>query len=70
MTLSDGSKATYDYLVVNPGLQLRYDLIEGCQEALDDVAAPVSSMYYLEGAYKTSVLREGFRGGKAVFTCP
>ena len=27
-------------------------------------------MYYLEGAYKTSVLRENFRGGNAVFSCP
>lgn len=27
-------------------------------------------MYQLEGAYKTSLLRENFRGGKAVFTCP
>ena len=68
--LSDGTKATYDILVVNPGLALRYDKIDGCQEALDDPNTPVSSMYQLEGAYKTSVLRENFRGGKAVFTCP
>ena len=27
-------------------------------------------MYTLEGAYKTSVLRDGLRGGTAVFTCP
>lgn len=27
-------------------------------------------MYTLEGAYKTSVLRENFRGGNAVFHCP
>ena len=70
ITLEDGSKATYDYLVVNPGLALRYDKIEGAAEAIKDATAPVSSMYTLEGAYKTSVLREGFRGGNAVFTCP
>ena len=70
MTLSDGSKATYDILVVNPGLQLRFDQIQGAQEALDDVNAPVGSMYTLEGAYKTSILRESFRGGNAVFSCP
>ena len=29
MTLSDGSKATYDILVVNPGCALRFDQIEG-----------------------------------------
>ena len=27
MTLSDGSKATYDILVVNPGCKLRFDQI-------------------------------------------
>ena len=27
LSLSDGSKATYDYLVVNPGLSLRFDKI-------------------------------------------
>ena len=70
LTLNDGSKATYDYLIVNPGLKLRYDKIEGAQEALDDPDCPVGSMYYLKGAYKTSVLRENFRGGNAIFTCP
>ena len=68
--MNDGSKATYDYLIVNPGLKLRYDRIEGAQEALDDPNCPVGSMYYLKGAYKTSVLRENFRGGNAIFTCP
>ena len=56
--------------MVNPGLSLRFDQIEGAQEALDDPDAPVSSMYTLQGAYKTSVLRENFRGGNALFTCP
>lgn len=27
-------------------------------------------MYTLQGAYKTSMLRDAFRGGNAVFTCP
>lgn len=70
IALADGSKTTYDILVVNPGLQLRYDLIDGAQEALDDPDTPVGSMYRLEGAYKTSVMRESFRGGNALFTCP
>jgi len=70
ISLTDGSTATYDVLVVNPGLQLRYDMIDGAQEALDDPNSPVGSIYYLEGAYKTSVLRDSFRGGNAVFTCP
>ena len=70
INLADGSSATYDILVVNPGCQLRFDMIEGAQEALDDPDAPVSSIYTLQSAYKTSVLREGFRGGNAIFTCP
>ena len=27
-------------------------------------------MYTLQGAYKTSMLRDTFRGGNAIFTCP
>jgi len=37
---------------------------------MDDADCPAASMYTLDGAYKTSVIREGFRGGTAVFTCP
>lgn len=70
ISLADGTSATYDVLIVNPGAQLRFDLIDGAQEALDDGEAPISSMYTLEGAYKTSVLRENFRGGNALFTSP
>ena len=70
MTCDDGTKVSYDVLVVNPGLSLRFDKIEGAQEAIDDPDTPVSSMYTLEGAYKTSVLRENFRGGNAIFSSP
>lgn len=70
INLADGSSATYDVLIVNPGCQLRFDMIEGAQAALDDPDTPVSSMYTLEGAYKTSVLRENFKGGNALFTSP
>ena len=57
-------------MLVNPGLALRYDKIEGAAEAIADIDAPVGSMYTLEGAYKTSILRENFRGGNALFTSP
>ena len=70
IALSDGSKHSYDILVVNPGLSLRFDQIKGAREALDDPDTPVGSMYYLEGAYKTSLMREAFNGGNAIFTCP
>ena len=57
-------------MVVNPGLQLRFDLVKGSKEALDDPNAPVSTIYTLPGAHKMSVLRENFKGGRAIFENP
>jgi len=68
--LDDGSSFKYDFLVVAPGLSLRYDLIPGAQEAIDDPDCPAGSIYTLNGAYKVSKLREEFKGGKAFFTLP
>ena len=31
-----GNTVTYEYLIVCPGVELRYDLIPGAIEALDD----------------------------------
>lgn len=70
MTLQDGTVVDYEYLVVAPGLSLRWDLIPGAKEAIDDPDCPASSIFTLNGAYKTSVLRENFKGGKAIFTLP
>ena len=61
---------TYDYLVMCSGVELRYDLIEGSSEALDDSDCPVGSMYRLDYAYKMSNLRQTFKSGKAIFTLP
>ena len=61
---------TYDYLVVATGLQLRYDLIPGAIEALEDEDCPVGSMYTLKYAQKQSMIRENFQGGRAIFTIP
>ena len=66
----EGKRYTYDWLIAAPGLKLRYDKIEGAAEALEDPESPVGSIYRLEYAYKTSKLREGFKGGKAVFMAP
>ena len=68
--LSNGDTYTYDYLVVNPGLQLRFDLVKGSKEALDDPNAPISTIYTLPGAHKFSVLRENFKGNKVLFENP
>lgn len=61
---------TYDYLVVAPGLKLRYDLIEGAKEALDDPEHPVVSIYREDYAYKTLRFRERFHEGNALFYQP
>ena len=67
---NNGYKYTYDYLIACPGLVLRFDKIQGSMEALADPNSPVGSIYQLEYAYKTSRLREAFKGGKAVFMLP
>lgn len=70
ITLSNGDIYSYDYLIVNPGLELRFDLIAGSKEALDDKDAPVSTIYTVGGAYKTAALRESFKRGKALYHSP
>jgi len=70
LTLDDGTEVEYEYLVVAPGCQLRFDQIKGASAALADESCPVGSIYTLKGAYKTSLLRESFKGGKAIFTLP
>lgn len=65
-----GGRITYNYLVVCPGVSLRFDKIEGSKEALDDPNSPVGSIYRYDYALKASTLRENFKGGKAIFTLP
>lgn len=65
-----GENYSYDYLVICPGVKLRYDKIEGASSALDDPNSAVGSIYRLDYAYKASALRDSFKGGKAVFTLP
>jgi sulfide:quinone oxidoreductase len=60
----------YDYLVVAPGCKLRYDLIEGASEALDDPDHPVVSIYREDYAYKTLKHRELLKNGTAIFYQP
>ncbi len=49
-----GNLIKYDYLVICPGVKLRYDLIPGSLEALEDPNSPVGSIYRLDFAYKAS----------------
>jgi sulfide:quinone oxidoreductase len=56
--------------VVAAGFKLRYDLIEGATEAMEDPDCPAGSMYRYDYCMKMRKLREDFRGGKAIFTQP
>ena len=68
--MTNKGKRTYDYLVVAPGCKLRFDRVEGAQEALDDPDHPVVSIYREDYAYKTLRHREKMHKGKAIFTQP
>ena len=61
---------TYDILVIGTGIELRYDLVEGLEEALENPSSPVGSMYKLEYALKMNKLRTEFEGGKVIATQP
>jgi len=63
-----GKEISYDYLVVNPGIQLDWDKIKGLKDTLGK--NNVSSNYSFEFAPKTWEFIENFKGGTAVFTNP
>jgi len=42
---AEGQKYTYDWLIATPGVQLRFDRIEGSAEALADPNSPVGTIY-------------------------
>lgn len=44
-TTGENSTLTYDFLVVAPGVVLRFDKIPGSIEALEDPQSPVCSIY-------------------------
>ncbi len=66
--LASGDHATYDHLVVAPGIQLNWDKVPGMGEALD--TPMVSSNYTYGTAPKTWARIRDMRRGTAVFTMP
>ncbi len=70
VSLSDGTRLPYDYLVVATGLRTRWDLVPGLQDALNDPACPVVSIYDYNSCVKTSKLVGEFSKGTALFTQP
>ncbi|WP_370249296.1 FAD-dependent oxidoreductase [Nocardioides sp.] len=66
--LASGAQASYDRLVVAPGIQLNWDELSGMGEAVHSPRA--SSNYSPTLAPKTWELIRGMREGTAVFTMP
>ncbi|MEB3180963.1 MAG: FAD/NAD(P)-binding oxidoreductase [Nostocaceae cyanobacterium] len=62
----EGKLVSYDYLVVCPGIQIDWHLIEGLQEALGKDG--VCSNYALQYAPYTWEVIRNFKGGNALFT--
>jgi len=68
VVLDDGTKLSYERLVVCPGLKLNWSGIEGLEETLGKNG--VTSNYLPELSAYTWELVSSFKGGKAVFTHP
>ena len=65
---ASGEEILYDYLMVTPGIQLDWHLIEGAKETVGK--NKVSSNYLFDTAPYTWELIKNFKGGTAVFTNP
>lgn len=70
VTLGDGSKLTYDHLVVAPGIKVDITSIKGLPEALADRDSSVSCIYTYETVDKVHPTIRALRKGRAVFTQP
>lgn len=68
VTLSDGARISYEYLIVCPGLKLNWEAIEGLHEALGKNG--VTSNYRYDLCQYTWELVQKLKGGRAVFTQP
>lgn len=68
VTLGDGQRIGYDFLVVAPGLQIDWDRIEGLRDGLRTEG--VCSIYDYEEAERTWTMMRSFEGGSALFTMP
>ncbi len=66
ITLKNGDKIGYDYLIVSPGLRMAPELAEGLTEAMDK---GVVCSNYTDPLHTWEVLKN-FKGGTALFTQP
>ncbi len=66
--LEDGSRITYDFMVVCPGIQLNWQDVKGLPETIGKNG--VTSNYSFHTATYTDELFSNFKGGKALFVNP
>ncbi|KAL4237657.1 hypothetical protein ACF0H5_002371 [Mactra antiquata] len=69
VTLENGQKLSYDYLVVGIGIQINLDKVEGLVDALNNDPT-VCTNYRREYVTKTYPAIQNFKGGNAIFTFP
>lgn len=72
LTLASGSKLTYDFLIVCPGLQTNFGAIKGLEQALEQGtrSSGVGSIYSYKNCDQVWDGIEDFAGQKAIFTQP
>lgn len=68
VTLADGQKLGYDFMVVAPGIQIDWDKVEGLSESLGRNG--VCSNYSADSVEYTWQAIKDFKGGNALFTYP
>lgn len=68
--LDDGSKESYDYLIVSTGLQHNWNAIPGLSESIGKPESGVVSIYEYNYCAETWKAIQNFKGGKAIFTMP
>lgn len=70
VTLGNGSKLTYDQLVVAPGIKVDLASIKGLPEAVSNADSNVSSIYTFDTVGKVFPTVQRLRSGQAIFTQP
>ncbi|MCB0377909.1 MAG: NAD(P)/FAD-dependent oxidoreductase [Bdellovibrionales bacterium] len=68
LTLQDGNKVSYDFLVVAPGIQIDWNKIEGLTETLGKNG--VCTNYSKDVVEYTWQTMKNLKGGRALFTFP
>ncbi|KAJ6095457.1 sulfide quinone-reductase [Penicillium sp. IBT 16267x] len=70
ITLGDGTKLSYEQLIVVPGIKIKYDSIQGLPEALANPDSLVSTIYGYDTCDKVFDAVKTLRSGNAIFTQP